>query len=125
MKAVSSWLHHLPPSNFYKVVFMRRNLQEVLASQAKMLARRGEESQTSDEEMIGIYERHLEKVEFQLRFRDNFEALYLHYSDVVADPQTAAEQINEFVGGTLDVEAMVGAVDSKLYRNRAESAPGA
>jgi hypothetical protein len=118
IKVVSSLLNYLPANNHYKVVFMRRNLHEVLASQAKMLVRRGEESHTDDNELLAMYESHLEKVEFQLRFRPNFDALYLDYSDVVADPANEAARIASFVGGGLDARLMAGAVDGSLYRNR-------
>ena len=97
---------------------MRRNLHEVLASQTKMLDRRNEESKTEDEDLLAMYESHLEKVEFQLRFRPNFEALYVNYSDVVAEPAAEARRIADFVGGNLDVERMAAAVDGSLYRNR-------
>lgn len=118
IKVVSSLLQYLPPNNFYKVVFMRRNLHEVLASQAKMLDRRGESSDTDDEAMLAMYENHLEKVEFQLRFRDHFETLYVNYTDVLADPEGQAARINGFLGGRLDERRMVEAVDPNLYRNR-------
>ena len=120
IKVVSSLLQYLPKDNHYKVVFMRRNIQEVLASQAKMLTRRGEENTSADEDMTRMYESHLDKVKFQLRFRDWFDVLYLDFADVVADPETAANRINEFLGGGLDVEAMAMQVDPNLYRNRAE-----
>ena len=122
IKVVSSLLGHLPPDNDYRVVFMRRDLREVLASQAKMLARRGETSHTPDDQLLAAYERHLEKVEFQLRFRPNFEVLYLNYAEVVAEPATAARRLVEFLGGGLQVARMVEAVDSSLYRNRAAGA---
>ncbi len=118
VKVVSSLLTHLPDSSYYKVVFMRRNLHEVLASQAKMLARRGEVHDTPDDEMLRMYAQHLEKVEFQLRYRPNVEALHVEYRDVVEEPRGEAERMNEFLGGGLDVEAMVAAVDRQLYRNR-------
>jgi len=118
VKVVSSLLNYLPTNNDYKVVFMRRNLHEVLASQAKMLDRRDEESHTDDEDLLAMYESHLEKVEFQLRFRSHFEALYVNYSDVVAEPAQEARRIADFVGGNLDVGRMAGAVDGSLYRNR-------
>ena len=106
---------------FYKVIFMRRNLHEVLASQAKMLDRRGESSETSDDEMIKMFESHLEKVQFQLRFRPWFDALYLDHRSVLSDPAGAARKINEFLGGKLDERRMAEAVDPNLYRNRAEN----
>jgi len=119
IKVVSSLLNYLPSENAYKVVFMRRNLQEVLASQAKMLDRRGEASHTDDEDLSSMYKAHLEKVQFQLRFRPNFDALYLNYADVVGDPRSQARIMADFVGGGLDVEKMAAAVDGSLYRNRA------
>jgi hypothetical protein len=119
IKVVSSLLNYLPADNAYKVIFMRRNLHEVLASQAKMLERRGEESQTGDEELLAMYESHLEKVQFQLRFRPHFEALYVNYADVVSDPLSQARLMAGFVGGRLDVPKMAAAVDGSLYRNRA------
>jgi hypothetical protein len=118
IKVVSSLLNHLPKDNTYKVVFMRRNLHEVLASQTKMLDRRDEQSHTEDQDLLQMYESHLEKVEFQLRFRSNFEVVYVNYADVVAVPAREARRIADFVGGGLDVDRMVGAVDGSLYRNR-------
>ena len=118
IKVVSSLLNYLPESNAYKVVFMRRNLHEVLASQAKMLDRRSEASQTDDQALLTMYESHLEKVQFQLRFRPYFEAIYLDFASVVAEPEREARRIAAFVGGGLDVDRMAAAVDGSLYRNR-------
>jgi len=121
IKVVSSLLNYLPENNAYKVVFMRRNLHEVLASQTKMLVRREEESHSEDEDLLTMYTSHLEKVTFQLRFRPNFRALYLDYSEVVQDPSTAACRIADFIGDELDVDRMASAVDGSLYRNRRTS----
>ena len=118
IKVVSSLLNSLPESNYYQVVFMRRNLHEVLASQTKMLERRSEDSHSEDEDLLAMYESHLEKVEFQLRFRPYFDALYINYSDVVQDPAGEARKMADFLGGGLDMKKMAGAVDGSLYRNR-------
>lgn len=123
IKVVSSLLNHLPESNDYKVVFMRRNLNEVLASQTKMLERRGEASHTEDDDLFKMYRAHLEKIEFQLRFRPNFETLYVDYAEAIRDPVSAARQIADFVGGDLDVDRMAAVVDGSLYRNRAGDGP--
>ncbi len=118
IKVVSSLLQYLPAENRYKVIFMRRNLQEVLASQAKMLQRRGEQHDAPDEEMQKMYEQHLEKVSFQLRFRKNFEVLYLDYREALEKPREAAEKIAAFLERKMDLDAMAGVVDPSLYRNR-------
>ncbi len=118
IKVVSSLLQYLPDDNFYKVVFVRRDLHEVLASQQKMLDRRDEENESEDETMLKMYQQHLEKVEFQLRFRKHFDVLYLNYRDVLSDPMREAERLSGFFGGRLDIDAMAAVVDPNLYRNR-------
>jgi hypothetical protein len=123
VKIVSSLLSSLPPENNYRVIFMKRNLEEVLASQAKMLERRGEQSQTSDDDLREMYVAHLEKTRFLLRYREQFEWIEVPYSGVVGSPLEQARRISEFLGAGLDVERMAAVVDSKLYRNRADSAP--
>jgi hypothetical protein len=119
IKIVSPLLQGLPATNHYKILFMRRNLREVLASQKKMLDRRGETSDTADEKMIASYEEHLDKIQFLIRYRPHLEALYIDYRQVIEQPREQAERINDFLGGGLDVDSMVEMVDSSLYRNRA------
>lgn len=118
IKVVSSLIQYLPHDYSYKVIFLRRDLEEVLASQAKMLDRRGESNTSSDDDMMRMYEQHLEKVQFQLRFRKNFETLYINYREALTDPKVQAERINRFLGGGLDVGKMAAVVDPSLYRNR-------
>lgn len=120
VKVISWLLKDLPADNNYQVVFLRRDLREVLASQGKMLERRQEENAVSDQQMIEIFEGHLWRVDYLFKHSAHLERLELAYADVVADPRRAAERMNAFLGGRLDVEKMVEAVDPQLYRNRAE-----
>jgi hypothetical protein len=120
IKIVSYFLRHLPAENNYKVLFLDRDLREVLASQTKMLERRGEQSDTSDEKMIELYEDHLWKVRYQLRHYPQFESLTISHRDVISGPAEQAARIAEFLGGGLPVDKMASVVDSRLYRNRAE-----
>lgn len=118
IKIISFLLKDLPDTNNYKVVFMRRNIHEVLASQARMLVNRGKPNQTSDEKMLALYEEHLGRVESMMRSRPCFERLNLEYRDVVENPRRQARRVGEFLGGCVDVEKMATAVDEELYRNR-------
>ena len=119
VKVVSSLLQYLPRDLNYEILFMRRNLEEVLASQAKMLDRRGEDNETEDQRMLDLYASHLRRVNAMLRHAPHFRSVDLHYTEVVEEPRKAAERIREFLGRDMDVEKMAGVVDSKLYRNRA------
>jgi hypothetical protein len=119
VKVISALLKHLPPGEQYRVVFVRRNMPEILASQRKMLIRRGEDPDKMDDaQMALLFEKHLRQIEEWLRTQPNFSVLYVHYSDVLARPQTHIEEINAFLGSSLDVAAMAETVDPALYRNR-------
>jgi hypothetical protein len=120
IKIISFLLKDLPPQHNYQVVFMRRNLQEVLASQTKMLKRRGEASGSSDDRMRELFEGDLWKALYLLKHRPQFESLEVHYREVLEHPREQADRINQFLGGGLDVAAMTGVVDRELYRNRAD-----
>ena len=102
---------------------MRRNLDQVLRSQNKMLERRGETGGgSSDEKMRRNYEFHLKKVYYQMEHTPNFKVLYLDYAAVVENPRREAKRMNAFLGRRLNVEAMAGAVETALYRNRQPAA---
>jgi hypothetical protein len=119
VKIISALLPHLPETYNYRVIFMHRDLGEVLASQNKMLVRRGETgSASSDAEMATLYEDHLRRIASLLRRRACFEVLDVRYSDVISNPPGEARRINAFLGGKLDLAGMAGAVSPELYRNR-------
>ena len=124
IKIISYLLKELPDTHNYKVIFMRRDLTEVLASQAKMLERRGETNETEDERMVELYENDLWKANYLLKHNPRFETLMLDYREVVASPEEQARRVSEFLGGGHDVEKMAAAVDPNLYRNRAEKLAG-
>jgi hypothetical protein len=118
LKVISFLLKELPDDNFYRIVFMRRDLGEVISSQNKMLDRRGEQSITDDEMMAEAYRNHLAAVRILARKRPNFEILEVRYDAAVKQPRDAARAVNAFLGGRLDEAAMVAAIDAELYRNR-------
>lgn len=119
VKIISFLLTHLPESYDYQVIFMQRDLDEVLASQNKMLESRGEASGADDARMRALYEEHLAQVGRFLRNRSCFSTLTVSYAQVVEDPRAEAARINAFLGGRLDVEGMAAVADRSLYRNRA------
>ncbi len=121
LKVISFLLQHLPSTHHYKIVFVRRNLQEVLASQRKMLERRGESGgDASDEEMATMFAAHLTKMERQLAAQPNCEVLYVDHRATLDTPREVATQVNRFLGDRLDVEKMTAVVDPQLYRNRSQ-----
>ena len=121
IKVVSALLKHLPASHTYKVIFMLRNTQEVLASQRQMLVRRGEQTGLTDGDLSKLLENHLVEIRNWLRQQPNFDVLYLKYHDILRDPVRFCRIINGFLGSHFDEAKMVGAVDKALYRERISS----
>ena len=119
IKIISFLLKDLPADNNYRVLFMERDLSEVLASQQKMLTHRGEDSATEDARMRDDFVEHLRHVKFMLGYRRHFDVLYVGYRNVLEHPAEEARRINEFLGDTLDERAMAEVADRGLYRNRA------
>jgi hypothetical protein len=120
VKMIAALLRHLPAEYSYKVLFMRRNIDEVLSSQRQMLIRRGEPADTiADGKMAALFEKHVQRVEDWLDQQPNIDVLYIHYSDVLADPAEQAQRVNRFLDNALDAEKMAQVVDPNLYRQRA------
>lgn len=127
VKMVSMLLLDLPRDRRYRIVFMRREMKEILASQRKMEERKGmevkkgAEAEAEDRLMAAQFRKHLVKVHSFLEKSDNIDLLYVRYNDILADATPVVEQVHEFFGGKLDVEKMREVVDPSLYRQRKQS----
>ena len=120
VKIISFLLTYLPESYDYRVIFMHRDLDEVLASQRAMLTRRGEPvNDGEDAKTRDLYTSHLRQVERFMAGRACFRTLPVRYGEAVADPGAAAAAVARFLEKPLDQAAMTRAVDGALYRNRA------
>ena len=119
VKVISALLQSLPADYEYRVIFMQRDIREVLASQQKMLVSRGELSnQVSDEQLAQIYQNHLQNVEIWMKEQPNVRVLYVNYNQLLKNHLPELKQVNEFLDGRLDVEEMAKVVDKNLYRQR-------
>ena len=119
LKVISFLIPHLPGDNDYRVIFMRRDLDEVLSSQDKMIQRFGSDDATAEREaMKEAYRNDIVRTRLLCRKRPNFELIEIHYGATIEDPAETARRVNEFLGGRLDEAAMLEAVDDSLYRNR-------
>ena len=118
VKIIAFLMRYLPETFNYKVVLMHRRLDEVLASQTKMLARLGETTETEDPRMRKLFADNLARTKSLLAYRPCFETLHVAYNAVIEDGRTHADELNRFLGGRLDAEAMAAVVNPELYRNR-------
>lgn len=119
VKIISALLIQLPSSYRYRVIFMRRALPEILASQRKMLTHREEDpDRLTDEQLTAMYERHLEGTFRWMNERPNVEWIETSFNEMHADPGPTVTRLLEFLREPLDRARMESVVDPKLYRQR-------
>ena len=119
VKMVYRLLYDLPADRHYRVVFMRREMDEILASQKKMLERSGRaENSPSDEEIAALFESQLKSFFEWEAAQSHIEMIQVKYNDLLSDPTAETQAIKEFLGISLDTDAMNQVVDPQLYRNR-------
>jgi hypothetical protein len=121
VKVISQLLFALPAGHDYQVIFMQRALAEVVASQAEMIRRRGTSGAAlSEAALIAGLQAHLNQVNAVLQRRSDIALLRLEHHQVLRDPKSIAENVQEFLRRTLDTESMARQVDPALYRCRSE-----
>lgn len=118
LKVISHLLKALPDDNFYRVILVRRDLEEIIQSQNIMLDHRDEPNPVADRKAMEMYRNHLIDTKVYARRKPNFDILEVHYRLALADPLSVAKEIDNYLGGGLDVRAMAAIVNHDLYRNR-------
>jgi hypothetical protein len=119
IKIVAQLLPFLPSEHQYRVIFMRRDLDEVLASQRIMLERLGRETASMQPKQLrAVFQQQLRQIELWLTKQLNVHILFVDYDSVLQDSAITAKAVNAFVGGNLKLNAMTAAVDPTLHRQR-------
>lgn len=118
VKIISFLLPKLPSEFEYRVIFVRRNLTEILRSQEKMLERRGQPPGPSAEIMAAHFEKHLQTVEQWLSGQSNIQVLYCHHAELMDRPAEVVAAIPQFLKLRMNTEAMAACVDPDLHRQR-------
>ncbi len=117
VKMVSSLLYDLPSTEQYRIVFMERELDEVLESQEKMLRRLNRPAAPADS-MWKSFNIHLERLTRWLPQQRHMRTLSVSYNRVLSDAETEVRRVAEFLDGRPSTEQMLQAIDPALYRNR-------
>ena len=121
IKIVAPLLNALPAGLACRVILCERDLDEVLDSQERMLARRNQPLAATAERrrmLKGEYVRGLGRLKAMLARRPATQVLVVEHSHVISDPLGTAERLNKFLGGGLAVSKMAAAVDPALHRAR-------
>jgi len=94
VKVVSALVTALPNHHRYKIIFMRRPISEILASQHRM--RYGQSPTKPDDRMTAILQKHEEQTLATLR-APHVELLEVHYHQLLQDPPRHRDLLKGFL----------------------------
>jgi predicted AlkP superfamily phosphohydrolase/phosphomutase/tetratricopeptide (TPR) repeat protein len=116
-----SFLPRGPQTPKYRVVFMDRDLREIVKSQRAMLDRLGKSGgKLEPAKMMKTLDAQVAQIERWMRQRPDVECLFVDYAKVLADPRGEMAKVAAFLGAA-DAEAMAAAIDPSLRRQRGEA----
>ena len=119
VKIISPLLTYLPAGYDYRIIFMQRNIREILTSQQKMLRTRGLETKSANDVNLSvIYEKLAKKTEMWAKNTAGVQSITMDYNRIMSDPYPQLRRLNCFFGEKLNLESMAGAVDISLYHQR-------
>ncbi len=124
-KLLPASLPHLPASREYRVIFMLRDPDEILASQAGMRIGPADESQPPPDVMRRQLEDHVRRIQRWLDGPRRIATLYCYYDEAVSEPMSTARQLEAFLGMRLNLTAMAAVADPRLHHHRVKSEPPA
>ncbi len=117
VKVIAQLLAALDKGYHYRVIFMLRDIHEVLQSQQTMLAK----DRPNNDKLAQTFQQQLHRIQVWLRKQPNIDVIYVKYKDVIQSPLLEIEKLNEFLDKTLDVQKCAEVVDINLYRAKVTS----
>ena len=118
-------LQQVPIKHSYKVIFMTRPIEEVVASQSAMvnrLATKGAE--LDDEQLQRGLTAHRNEICNWIKRVPHMDFVEVDYPTLVRDPQTVIASVVEFLGSDRlpNAEKMATVIDASLYRRKRDAA---
>ena len=117
VKVVAPLLKHLDPKYRYKIIFMKRDLYEIIKSQQKMLGRNAD---VLPMKLFDAFKKQLQTVDIWKDREPGIELIYVDYSELFDKPDALIDKVEQFIGLPLDKKRMADCIDVSLYRNKKE-----
>ncbi len=119
VKVISTLLPHLPATASYRVLFMRRALDQVVRSQRAMLERLATTPPGEDEKQARqALAEHVVEIETWLERASHMRVLGVSYERVLSQPEQEIDRVIRFLELDLDAAAMLRAVEPTLQRQK-------
>lgn len=120
VKIIYRLLKHIPKDIRQKVIFLERDLTEVIASQNRMLLERQPDlGHESTSELKALFGKELDRCRTWLSLRPQIQVLWIPHRDLIDRPKAAVSRLANFLERDLDLEAMAAVIDQNLVHQRA------
>jgi hypothetical protein len=110
VKVIAQLLPALDKGYHYWIIFMLRDIHEVLQSQQTML------NKSESDKLAQTFQQQLHRVQVWLHKQNNIDVIYVKYQNVIQQSLSEVEKLNDFLEGLLDVQKCIEVVDVNLYR---------
>ena len=119
VKIIAQLLPFLPSQFSYRIIFLTRDLDEIVASQRTLLDRQNRTGAAlSSEALKETFRKQLDRITQMVTARSHIQSLAIDFHAIITAPEAAAKTLAAFIDPSLDQEAMVRSVDPSLYRQR-------
>lgn len=119
VKIISHLLTELPAQYKYKIIFMERDLDEVLMSQQKMLVRDGKAKEgTINLKLVNAFKQNLERIKNWAPKQQHVEIVYVSHKNMINNPMEELRKVRDFLGADLNIDEMAKVVDKSLHREK-------
>ncbi len=124
IKVIANLLPHLPTSETKCVIFMRRDIDEIVQSQRAMLDRLGRTgARLENDQLTESLLQMIDDARQWLVAQPDVAVLEVDYNIALQDPAAIVDQIQGFLPFSLNGDDMVGAVKPDLRRSRRAVSP--
>ena len=103
------------PKGKYKIIYIERNLEEILDSMQKMSPIVDLEPEKTKESFMRLNK----KVKHEIHMRQDIEVLFVNFNDIIISPKNHIERICSFIQiPTSCSTKMIDAIENRLYRQK-------
>ncbi|MFZ4740897.1 MAG: alkaline phosphatase family protein [Bacteroidales bacterium] len=117
VKIISHGIQFLPQNFNYKIIFMQRDLNEIIKSQQKML---NKSQSTFPTAIYNVFKNDLEKIKYWTEKEPNVEIIYVNFADLFSKNIQIVEDLSRFLNKPISVENINTVINHDLYRNKIE-----
>ncbi len=119
VKIISYLLPHLPADYHYLILFMNRDMREIIGSQNKMLLASGKPlGKLSDARLEERFAIHLREIHHWLARQTNVDFMDVDFNSLITQPQATLNMVWQFLSLQSAMDGVLNVVDPNLYRTR-------